>query len=81
MIVKKTCLFYFLFIGVTAFYSCKKEDILKGIDKDYKTLGTSSHDLLSSNVYTSLKVEIDYMPGYAPDPAMINNLKTFLSVV
>lgn len=45
---------------------------------DYKTLGAAAHDLLSSSTYTSLQVECNYMPGFAPDYHSLADLKTFL---
>jgi hypothetical protein len=61
---------YFLVTG------CKKEPPVSS--KDYQTLGTSAHDLLSSSIYTSLRIEISYMPGYEPDATSLNNLSSFL---
>jgi hypothetical protein len=59
-----------------AFSACKKESI-EGVF-DYRTLGTSANDLLSSYRYHSLQIEIQYMPGYAPDASSVNNLVAFL---
>jgi hypothetical protein len=66
-----------LLLCVLGFTACKKEDIAEG--KDYKTLGTSANDFLSSSNYSSLLLEIDYMPGYAPDATSVTNLVTFLN--
>jgi hypothetical protein len=64
----------FLFLVLTA---CQKEiNIAKD---DLQTLGTSARDLLSADRYTSLTVEIGYMPGLAPDNASIQHLTTFLN--
>jgi hypothetical protein len=68
------CLFIFLSL---VFSACKKELIIG--DRDYKTLGASAHDLLSSSNYPSLIIEISYMPGYAPDATTVNNLAFFLN--
>jgi hypothetical protein len=59
--------------------SCQKDTIVGS--NDYKTLGTSAHDLLSASRYQLLQVEINYMPGYAPDTATINALQNFLSAL
>ena len=40
--------------------------------------GESASDLLSSATYTTLKIEIQYLPGYAPDEAAINHLTNML---
>ena len=42
-----------------------------------KVVGASAKDLLAATNYTSVKIEIQYMPGYAPDAAAINNLTSF----
>jgi hypothetical protein len=43
--------------------------------------GQSASDLLSSSTYTTLKIEIQYMPGYAPDEAAIAHLTNMLGTV
>ncbi|MEO6328016.1 MAG: hypothetical protein ABIO55_03755 [Ginsengibacter sp.] len=78
--IKTRFLLYAAFC-IIAYYGCSKKDVLvvKAGDLDYKTLGTSSKALLSTTVYSTLKIEIQYMPGYAPDAAAVNNLVSFLS--
>lgn len=76
MLTKK--LVYLLFF-LLAFASCQKDPVVGS--NDYKTLGTSAHDLLSASPYILLQVEINYMPGFAPDTATVNNVKNFLSSV
>ncbi|REC41874.1 zinc metalloprotease [Chryseobacterium pennipullorum] len=44
-----------------------------------RAVGASSNDLLSSNRYNSLRIEIQYMPGYAPNAQALEHLKNFLS--
>lgn len=73
---QRTLLYVFL-VCLLGFTSCRKEDVSEG--KDYKTLGSSARDLLSSSGYSSLLLEIDYMPGYAPDATSVANLVTFLN--
>jgi predicted Zn-dependent protease len=70
----KTRLFLFLFI-VAAGFGWKKQDV---VVQDYKTLGSSAHDLLSSASYNSLVVQFDCMPGYQPDATTLSNLQSFL---
>lgn len=47
-----------------------------------RTFGASAYELLSDKKYTSLKVEIQYMPGFEPDEEALvylhNFLKTYL---
>lgn len=61
---------------------CSPEDSGKdnAIDKsaNLKTLGTSATDLLSSEKFTSMRVELVYVTGYEPSQRTIENLKRFL---
>lgn len=71
-----------LFIGFTA---CQKNKILFNNNPDApdhlhnRATGASANELLSLNVYKSLKIEIQYMPGYAPDGGAMNHLQSILS--
>jgi hypothetical protein len=40
--------------------------------------GRSAHDLLSDVRYTSLRIEVQYMHGFAPDQQALNNLQVFM---
>ena len=73
----KRVIFYSLVFCLSVVSACKKEDTIA--TSDYKTLGTSAHDLLTASPYSSLQIEIQYMPGYAIDTASINNLTNFLN--
>jgi hypothetical protein len=73
--LKKASLYLFLFSSIF-FMACQKESLVSV--NEYKTLGASAHDLLSSSIYTSLRIEINYMPGYQPDNTSLSNLKAFL---
>src|SRR5258705_342666 len=44
-----------------------------------KMTGASSNDLLSSGKFSSLNIEIQYMAGFHPDSASINQLIFFLN--
>ena len=43
-----------------------------------RSVGASANELLSSNTYKSLKIEIQYMTGFAPDAGAVGYLQTFL---
>lgn len=43
-----------------------------------KRFGSSAQDLLRSDAYTSLKIEVQYMSGFAPDEQSLKNLHLFL---
>lgn len=64
--------------------SCKKTDVA-GVAvthaENFKAVGASANNLLSAAAYTSIKIEIQYMPGYAPDAASINNAVAFLNAL
>ncbi|WP_121354567.1 hypothetical protein [Flavisolibacter nicotianae] len=74
--------FLFLLLPVF-FFSCKKtREIADAIDPNSlhnRAVGSSAHELLSTEKYTALKVEVQYMPGFAPDAAALNHLQDFLS--
>jgi len=44
-----------------------------------RSVGASSNELLSSSKYKSLKIEVQYMTGFAPDNNALDQLKTLLS--
>lgn len=64
--------------------SCRKSDSgfvnnPGGADELHnKPVGASAKDLLTAGTYTSLRIEIQYMPGYAPDAAAVSHLQAFL---
>ena len=73
----KRGILYSLVFCLSVLSACKKEDTIA--TSDYKTLGTSAHALLAASPYSSLQIEIQYMPGYAIDTASISNLTNFLN--
>ena len=44
-----------------------------------RSVGASANELLSSNKYKSLKIEVQFMPGFAPDNNALSQLQSFLS--
>lgn len=73
-----------LILLLFAGFSCKKTDVA-GVSithaENFKAVGASANNLLSAAAYTSIKIEIQYMPGYAPDAASINNTIAFLNTL
>jgi major membrane immunogen (membrane-anchored lipoprotein) len=61
------------------FVSCSKEDstdtIVDGnpISNNKKATGSSSHDLLSGDIYKSMVIELVYVQGFEPSATAINN--------
>ncbi len=70
-------LFSFLLIA-----SCKEEDDSEPIDdfkiENRKSLGLSAQDILSSNTYSKITVELVYFGLYRPTEITIANLRDFL---
>lgn len=71
-----------LFLFLSAFsFSCKK-NILDPLSPELlhdRSVGASANELLSSSKYKSLKIEVQYMPGFAPDNNALSQLQSFLS--
>lgn len=62
--------------------SCSRDNEFNNGSSSYshtRSVGASSNDLLSNSRYNSLLIEIQYMPGYAPDSQAVDHLKNFLS--
>ena len=67
--------------------ACKKKETTYSPNKELnnKPVGASANDLLTSNRYKALRIEINYMPGYEPDMDayvhLSNRLNAFLNKV
>lgn len=68
---------------ILAFAGCKKSDTITNLpainNENNKAVGASANDLLSAAKYSSVKIEIQYMPGFQPDAAAVNNLTAFVN--
>ncbi|MBI3883929.1 MAG: hypothetical protein HY305_06925 [Sphingobacteriales bacterium] len=69
-----------LIISSLLFFSCNKKDF-SAHPANNLSVGASAHDLLSAQQYTAVKIEIQYMAGFAPTATTINNLTNFLNSV
>jgi hypothetical protein len=61
-------------------WSCSKDQ--QAANSPYpinQSIGYSAHDLLSADIFSSLKVEIQHMTGFQPDQTAINNPNSFLN--
>jgi hypothetical protein len=80
--LKHFCAVIFL---LTMVNSCSKKDTLSGITvgntENTKAVGASARDLLSAADYSSILIEVQYMPGFQPDAASINNLVSFINLL
>jgi hypothetical protein len=84
----KPCAYNLIFILILFLsISCKDqaiEQIPGTIDKapvlnlNKKPVGESSNDLLSSEQYKFMQIEIQYIEGFSPTQAALNNMETFL---
>ena len=66
------------------FYSCKKQsNDPYSLPDSYSNqgLGKSANDLLSAAKYTTLNIQVQYMPGYALDPGTIANVTSYLNSI
>lgn len=76
---------FFVFLASFILLQCSKEKktFINGNDggsyNHNRSVGASSIDLLSDNTYTSLKIEIQYMPGFEPDAAAVNHMVSQLN--
>jgi hypothetical protein len=70
-------IFYYILIFSIASFQCKKNNELytNPTQESYnhnRNPGVSASDFLRSTTYKSLKIEIEYMPGFKPDPRAVN---------
>lgn len=70
---------------ILVFLGCSKDDSSfkernSGIDKsaNLRTLGASANELLSDEKFTSIRIEMVYVPGFEPSPITLDNLSGFL---
>ncbi|RYZ20189.1 MAG: hypothetical protein EOO16_17550 [Chitinophagaceae bacterium] len=68
---------HLLLLLLLALGACKK-DRSKSENIDERGTGESARELLAAEPYSSLRIEISYMPGFAPDNAAVAQLLTFL---
>ena len=72
-----------LIMAVLALSACSKKDVPFAHNKDAasynKAVGASAKDLLNGHTFTSLMVEVQYVSGYAPDAAALDQLQQFMT--
>src|SRR5689334_15367120 len=72
-----------LFLPFFILASCSKdEDDPGNFNKNHslnlQTLGSSAHDLLSADNFKQVVLEVQYVQGFEPQNATVENLKTFM---
>lgn len=81
----KTALLPACFLMLIGAAGCKKSETITNLPsinaENNKQVGASANDLLSASKYTSVKIEIQYMPGYQPNAGAVNNLTAFLNSI
>jgi len=76
--MKRSFLLYTSFL-LLFFAQCSKSDVTGNItNPDRRGVGASANEFLSASRYQNVRLEIQYMPGHAPDPAALSNLVSFL---
>jgi len=72
-----------LLLSFIVIAGCSKKDAVPGVanSENKKAIGASARDLLSASKYTSIRMEIQYMSGYQPDPTSVTNLVNFINAL
>ncbi len=63
---------------------CSKKDAVAPVspaELNNKSVGASANDFLSAAKYTSINVQLQYMPGFAPNAAALDSLTNFLNLL
>ena len=72
-----------LLFSLVLFAQCSKKDTAATATTNLntKSVGASAKEFLTAGTYTSIKVQLQYMPGFAPDAAALANLTNFLNTL
>ena len=75
--------FVFLIAVIILFAHCSKKDSTPNSSNNLntKSVGASAKEFLSAGTYTSINVQLQYMPGFAPDAAALTNLTSLLNTL
>ena len=68
---------------IILFAQCSKKDSTPNSSNNLnaKSVGVSAKEFLSAGTYTSINVQLQYMPGFAPDAKALTNLTTLLNTL
>jgi predicted Zn-dependent protease len=73
----------FLLTSIILFFGCSKNAVSDNPSNPNafhnRAVGASAYELLSSNTYKSLKVEVQYMSGFQPDAEALSHLQNFFA--
>ena len=72
-----------ILLSIVFFAQCSKKDSTPNSSNNLniKSVGASAKEFLSAGTYTSINVQLQYMPGFAPDAAALTNLTSFLNTL
>src|SRR5262245_61550100 len=73
-----------LFLILFLFQQCRKDDkVDTALPGSYsnRAVGASANDLLSGASYSTLTIELQYMPGYAPDASALSDFQSLLNTL
>ena len=75
---------FFTFLLLVSFFSCTKSATDQyALPNSYsnQSVGASAKDMLTAAKYTNINIEVQYMPGYAPDATTMNDVVTYLNTL
>lgn len=73
---------FFTLLLLVSLFSCTKSATDQyALPNSYsnQSVGASAKDMLTAANYTNINIEVQYMPGYAPDPTTINDVIAYLN--
>jgi predicted Zn-dependent protease len=74
---------FFFLSTIILIYGCAKNEVTDNPANtgafNNRAVGASANELLSSDTYKSLKVEVQYMTGFEPDAQAIIHLQNFIN--
>ena len=77
-------LLFITLVSALLLTQCSKKDVVASIapaEANNKGVGASAKDIVSAQTFTTLQIEIVFMPGHAPDITALNNLSSFLNML
>jgi len=75
---------FFTLLLLVSFFSCTKSATDQyALPNSYsnQSVGASAKDLLTAAKYTNINIEVQYMPGYAPDATTMNDVVAYLNTL
>jgi len=79
-LMKRILALLFLFSVVSCTKSSKDQYALPNSYSN-QSVGASANDILSAAKYASINIEVQYMPDYAPDPTVMNDVIAYLNTL